>query len=199
MWPPQGCLSSDWSGLFQAVLLAAVLCVAAADDDTPVRPVTLGARPPVPAAVHAPSSSYTAYPTGGYRRAAVYRAPDTEYGRPDAARRGYASRYQEPRYYQPRPYAFAYGVNDEHGSGAVFSRSEESDGVTTRGRYSVRLPDGCVQTVTYWADRTGYHPTVQYDCAQKQRPAPARYYRPVYYRVDDDQRPYRRPHSHHDD
>ncbi|KAF0305037.1 Pro-resilin [Amphibalanus amphitrite] len=164
----------------KVLLLAAALCLAAADDDFSAPPVR---RPTVPVAVHAPASSYTAYPTA--RRPAVrYGVPQRpRYDGPSHAQRGYASEYQQPRYYQPRPYSFAYGVDDRYDSGTVFSRSEESDGVTTRGRYSVNLPDGCVQTVTYWADHTGYHPTVKYECAQKRRPAPVGYYgygAPVY-------------------
>lgn len=49
---------------------------------------------------------------------------------------------------QPISYAYDYNVNtDPHGP--QFSKYENSDGFTTRGEYSVKLPDGRTQTVSY--------------------------------------------------
>merc|ERR1712128_330152 len=44
--------------------------------------------------------------------------------------------------------AYEYGVNDGY-SGANFQQQETRDGYTTSGSYTVALPDGRVQTVTY--------------------------------------------------
>ena len=68
------------------------------------------------------------------------------------------SSYQSPKHApttykeEPLPYQFQYGVADDY-SGAQFSANEESaDGETVIGSYTVNLPDGRVQTVTYRAD-----------------------------------------------
>merc|ERR1712037_249327 len=49
---------------------------------------------------------------------------------------------------EPPAYAYQYGVNDDY-SGANFQQQETRDGYTTSGSYTVELPDGRVQTVTY--------------------------------------------------
>merc|ERR1711934_1346013 len=49
---------------------------------------------------------------------------------------------------EPPVYAYQYGVNDDY-SGANFQQQETRDGYTTSGSYTVALPDGRVQTVTY--------------------------------------------------
>merc|ERR1719442_246186 len=49
---------------------------------------------------------------------------------------------------EPPAYAYEYGVNDDY-SGANFQQQETRDGYTTSGSYTVALPDGRVQTVTY--------------------------------------------------
>ncbi|XP_047474384.1 cuticle protein 7-like [Penaeus chinensis] len=61
----------------------------------------------------------------------------------------------------PPKYAFEYAVNDPP-AGNQFGHSETRDGYRTDGEYFVHLPDGRVQTVTYYADQTGYYPTVHY-------------------------------------
>ena len=43
-----------------------------------------------------------------------------------------------------------------------FGHSEIRSGSETRGRYYVNLPDGRTQIVEYYADETGYHPTITY-------------------------------------
>merc|ERR1711951_91543 len=55
----------------------------------------------------------------------------------------------------PKPYSFEYAVNDDY-AGATFSQQETSDAQTVTGSYSVALPDGRTQIVTYTADPTGY-------------------------------------------
>nr|XP_027234165.1 pro-resilin-like [Penaeus vannamei] len=57
---------------------------------------------------------------------------------------------------------FEHAVHDDY-AGTHFGHSEARDGYKTEGKYFVHLPDGRVQTVTYYADETGYHPTVSYE------------------------------------
>ena len=73
-----------------------------------------------------------------------------------------APHYQEP-HYEPKPYAYEYGVADEY-SGARFNQHETSDGKAVTGQYQVHLPDGRIQTVTYTADHyNGYVADVKYE------------------------------------
>ena len=81
------------------------------------------------------SNSYQP-PTPSYKPAPSYKHSD----------------YAEP----PKPYHFQYGVDDSYGYGASFNQYEGSDGNAVSGSYSVLLPDGRTQTVTYTADATGY-------------------------------------------
>jgi len=60
-------------------------------------------------------------------------------------------------------YSYAYSVNG--GSyGPVFAKQENSDGYLTKGEYSVALPDGRLQTVSYTVegDKGGYSASVHY-------------------------------------
>ena len=68
-----------------------------------------------------------------------------------------------PIEYAPAPYAFQYGVADEY-SHANFNAQETADGKVTSGSYSVHLPDGRIQTVTYTADDyAGFVADVKYE------------------------------------
>ena len=49
---------------------------------------------------------------------------------------------------QQTSYAYNYHVNG-YPAGPIFSKQENSDGYLTRGEYSVQLPDGRTQTVSY--------------------------------------------------
>merc|ERR1711922_89120 len=62
------------------------------------------------------------------------------------------------------PYQFQYAVADDY-SGSNFQASETNDGTAARtGSYSVALPDGRTQHVSYTAnDIEGYVATVTYD------------------------------------
>ena len=73
------------------------------------------------------------------------------------------SYHQQPKYKEePKPYSFDYAVND-HYSGANFAQNEKSDGHNTQGYYTVALPDGRIQTVTYVADHyNGFNADVTY-------------------------------------
>merc|ERR1739838_479822 len=79
---------------------------------------------------------------------------------------------------EAKPYAYQYGVQDEY-SGANFAANENSDAKVVTGSYTVHLPDGRVQTVTYTADHyNGYVADVKYEGtavypeAKPYRPAP---------------------------
>ncbi|XP_066979040.1 cuticle protein 19-like [Macrobrachium rosenbergii] len=63
----------------------------------------------------------------------------------------------------PMPYNFVYGVKDQY-AGADYGHSEDSDGNTVKGSYTVQLPDGRRQTVNYIADHyNGFQAQVNYD------------------------------------
>merc|ERR1719400_2427811 len=119
-----------------------------------------------------------------------------------------APKYKEPAYKSDAKYNYAYEVkanNDYHGN-VDFGHSETRDGCTTSGKYSVLLPDGRVQTVTYTATCYGgynadvsyygeakpyvykkpaykpapqYKPAPSYKPAPKYKPAPAPKYKPA--------------------
>merc|ERR1712098_690624 len=75
---------------------------------------------------------------------------------------------------EPSPYTYTYAVNDDY-SGAKFEQTESSDGTgAVSGSYSVNLPDGRIQTVTYNAnDLTGNVAEVTYTGEAQYPPAPA--------------------------
>merc|ERR1712001_464404 len=86
----------------------------------------------------------------------------------------------------PPAYNFAYAAADDY-SGVIFGHSETRDGYATSGSYTVALPDGRIQTVTYKVDDAygGYIADVQYTGEAKYEPyhpAPAPAYKaaPVY-------------------
>ncbi|XP_064088281.1 pro-resilin-like [Macrobrachium nipponense] len=62
----------------------------------------------------------------------------------------------------PAAYNYNYLIQDDY-SGAHFGQDEVRDGYKTEGKYFVHLPDGRIQTVSYYADETGYHATVTYE------------------------------------
>ena len=62
---------------------------------------------------------------------------------------------------EPPVYTFHYGVADDY-SGANFAQSEQRDGYSTSGSYTVHLPDGRVQTVTYSNNGDGITQDVSY-------------------------------------
>ena len=80
---------------------------------------------------------------------------------------------------------FEYGVHDDY-SGANFAQSETADGKNVAGSYTVHLPDGRVQTVTYTADHyngyvadVAYTGEAHYPEAKPYHPAPAPKYHPA--------------------
>merc|ERR1711970_1091688 len=104
------------------------------------RPVAVGHAAVVPVATHAVHAPL------------VHRAPVVK---------GYA----EPAYPdEPSPYTYTYGVADDY-SNARFNAAETSDGAgNAEGSYSVALPDGRIQHVSYKADGyEGYVADVTYE------------------------------------
>ena len=91
-----------------------------------------------------------------------YRAPS--YSAPALSYKP-APKYKEPAYKTDAKYNFGYevkGNNGYHGN-VDFGHSESRDGCSTSGKYSVLLPDGRVQTVTYTVDcYSGYNADVSY-------------------------------------
>ena len=75
---------------------------------------------------------------------------------------------------EPSPYTYTYAVADDY-SKAAFQQSESNDGTgAVSGSYSVNLPDGRIQTVTYNAnDLTGNVAEVTYSGEAQYPPAPA--------------------------
>merc|ERR1712098_1036602 len=75
---------------------------------------------------------------------------------------------------EPSPYTYTYAVADDY-SKANFQQSESNDGTgAVTGSYSVNLPDGRIQTVTYNAnDITGNVAEVTYSGEAQYPPAPA--------------------------
>ncbi|KAK7070484.1 hypothetical protein SK128_026160 [Halocaridina rubra] len=67
-----------------------------------------------------------------------------------------------PRRYPevPHYHSFKYDVQDLRGN--YYGHEEVKDLLKTTGRYYVLLPDGRLQTVTYYANSTGYYPRVVY-------------------------------------
>ena len=103
----------------------------------------------------------------------------------------YKAPHHAPAYDEsPKPFAFEYGVADDY-SGSKFNAAETSDAKLTSGTYSVALPDGRLQTVTYTADPYGYNGYVadvkysgephypEYKPTYGKAPHPAPAYKPV--------------------
>merc|ERR1719189_365034 len=81
---------------------------------------------------------------------------------------------------EPAPYQFEYGVHDDY-HGTNFNAGQTSDAYgNVEGSYSVLLPDGRTQHVTYHADHYGgFVADVTYEGeAVYHAPAPAPYHAP---------------------
>ena len=81
---------------------------------------------------------------------------------------------------EPAVYAYNYAVADDY-SGSKFQAGENRDGYATSGSYSVNLPDGRIQTVTYTVSdaASGYVADVSYSGEAKYPEAKA--YKPAPY------------------
>merc|ERR1712112_163762 len=81
-----------------------------------------------------------------------------------------AAGYAQPDLSEPPVYAYNYGVADDY-SGANFAQTEQRDGYQTSGSYTVNLPDGRVQTVTYSDNGDGIVQDVSYTGTPSYGPA----------------------------
>merc|ERR1711970_5730 len=89
------------------------------------------------------------------------------------------SQYASPDLSEPPLYAYQYGVNDDY-SGANFAQDEQRDGYTTSGSYTVALPDGRTQHVSYHTDGdSGNIQDVTYDGVPSYGPVPLVAHAPV--------------------
>ena len=105
---------------------------------------------------------------------APYRPAPTPAYNPAPAPYRPAPSYNEPKYEDtPAVYDFGYAVNDDY-AGVNFNANENRNNYDTTGKYSVLLPDGRTQTVTYTVNAyDGYVADVQYDgYAKEYVPAP---------------------------
>merc|ERR1712083_295413 len=82
---------------------------------------------------------------------------------------------------EAHPYEYSYAVADDY-SKSIFNAQEASKAGVVTGSYSVHLPDGRIQTVTYTADHVNgyvadvsYEGTAVYPEAKPYAPAPAAY------------------------
>jgi len=71
-------------------------------------------------------------------------------------------------YEELQPYSFQWHVSEEdsHEDEVRFGHSEFRDSSSenlVRGSYWVQLPDTRIMTVQYYADNTGYYPTITYE------------------------------------
>ncbi|XP_050705289.1 cuticle protein 7-like isoform X1 [Eriocheir sinensis] len=129
----------------------------------------------VAAGAHALPSNLPSY----HAPAPSYHAPRPTY----APKPSYAPR---PSYHAPAQYADAhpqynsqYAVKDDY-AGLNFGAQEARDGYDTQGSYSVLLPDGRLQTVTYYVNGdSGYVAEVTYE-GEAQYPAQGYGHKPSY-------------------
>ena len=108
---------------------------------------------PVPTSAYKPTPAYRPVPTTAYKPAptpAYKPAPITAY-KPAAApayKPAPVSYKEHPTSDKHVKYGFQYGVANDY-SGLNYAHNEVRDGHATNGGYSVLLPDGRTQTVTY--------------------------------------------------
>merc|ERR1719384_476890 len=121
-------------------------------------PVVVKPAPVVaPVVVKTPVVSYAPKPVVSYAPA------------PKVAYKPYVDQYAD----EPAYYTYEYAVNDDY-SKSAFDANESREQYLTTGKYSVALPDGRIQTVTYTVDGgAGYVADVTYQGEAVYPPAPA--------------------------
>merc|ERR1711911_355002 len=145
---------------------------------TPV--VTYAPKPvvnyaPKPAVTYAPRPvvAYAPNPVVTYApkpAPVVVKTPVVSYApAPKVAYKPYVDQYAD----EPAYYTYEYAVNDDY-SNSAFDANESREQYLTTGKYSVALPDGRIQTVTYTVDGgAGYVADVTYQGEAVYPPAPA--------------------------
>jgi len=111
----------------KVVLLMAVVATSAMADRNPYRPPSRPSYQPPSAPSYQPPSAPSYQPPSPPR----YNAPRSEES------------------YEPPKYEFDWAVNEDY---TKFNHEEQRDYDNTKGSYSVDLPDGRRQTVTYYVD-----------------------------------------------
>merc|ERR1711862_89622 len=87
---------------------------------------------------------------------------------PKGAYKPYVDQYAD----EPAYYTYEYAVNDDY-SNSAFDANESRQEYLTTGKYSVALPDGRIQTVTYTVDGgAGYVADVTYQGESAYPPPP---------------------------
>jgi len=120
---------------------------------------------PKPVVVKAPVVTYAPKPAP-----VVVKTPVVSYApAPKVAYKPYVDQYAD----EPAYYTYEYAVNDDY-SKSAFDANESREQYLTTGKYSVALPDGRIQTVTYTVDGgAGYVADVTYQGEAVYPPAPA--------------------------
>ena len=100
---------------------------------------------PVPSSAYKPTPAYKPVPTTAYKPAPTpaYKPTPTPAYKPAPV-----SYKKHPTSDKHVKYGFQYGVANDY-SGLNYAHNEVRDGHATNGGYSVLLPDGRTQTVTY--------------------------------------------------
>ncbi|KAK8392362.1 hypothetical protein O3P69_014608 [Scylla paramamosain] len=162
----------------KVALLLSLVAVAAARPST-----TYGDPTPSYHAPAHPTPSYhaPAHPTPSYHAPAhptpSYHAP----AHPSPSYHAPAPSYHSAEQYPdvPPQYSSNYAVKDDY-SGNDFAATETRDGYNTQGSYQVLLPDGRLQTVTYYVDgdsgfvaEVSYEGEAQYPETYGHAPAPS--------------------------
>ncbi|XP_042857048.1 pro-resilin-like [Penaeus japonicus] len=75
---------------------------------------------------------------------------------------GGSGQYSGDAQFAPAQYNFQWDVNNQ-AYGNFYGHKEERDNDYTQGSYYVQLPDGRRLVVEYYADSTGYHPTITFE------------------------------------
>ena len=121
--------------------------------DYKIAPVPTPAYKPAPSPAYKPAPAYKPVPTTAYKPAPTpaYKPTPTPAYKPASApayKPAPVSYKEHPTSDKHVKYDFQYGVANDY-SGLNYAHNEVRDGHATNGGYSVLLPDGRTQTVTY--------------------------------------------------
>merc|ERR1719215_2233602 len=133
-------------------------------------PVVTYAPKPAPVVTYAPKPAPKPVVTYAPKPVVTYAPKPVAYApAPKVAYKPYVDQYAD----EPALYTYQYAVNDDY-SNSAFDANESRENYLTTGKYSVALPDGRIQTVTYTVDGgAGYVADVTYQGETAYPPAPA--------------------------